>query len=247
MPAMPAVLVIHGITMSGPSMLRLLGPIADALRLQGLELVAPNAGVRLGDDAMKGLLGWLDKTYAARGQQATDFFNPDVFWEAEGSGAHYDWFASSTVNGQRIYAGLEPGLANIREAIAGKEIVGVVGFSQGCAMAGLVAGLAKAGHLPFGDSLRFAVLLSGFKPEFDEPAFDPSPWPVRDLPALFAWGREDPVFPDEATIRKLAAEFTDPEVHIIDDLSHTVPQGAAWTERIAAFVRAQLGGASTSA
>ncbi|MCB9702235.1 MAG: hypothetical protein H6711_10090 [Myxococcales bacterium] len=235
---MPALLVLHGITMSGPSMLRTLGPIADALRAEGLELIAPNAGVRLGAEALAGFVRWAERAYAARGQVAGDVFRAGGFWEAEERGEHYDWFAGATVDGLKTFAGLEAGLDAIVEAVAGREVVGVLGFSQGCAMAGLVAGLARAGHLPFGNTLRFAVLLSGFRPVFDRPVFAPSPWPIGELPALVVWGREDPIFPDEATIRGLAAELADPELHILDHLGHEVPRDPAWVARIAAFARA---------
>ena len=243
MPAMPAVLVIHGITMSGPSMLRLLGPIADALRARGLELIAPNAGVRLGEGALAGIVRWAEGAYAARAQVARDAFCDGVFWEGEGSGEHYDWFDLASEDGVKTYRGLEAGLASIRDAVAGREVVGVLGFSQGCAMAALVAGLARAGHLPFGDTLRCAVLLSGFRAAFDRPVFDPSPWPIGDLPALLVWGREDPVFPDEATIRGIAAELSAPELHILDGLGHDVPRDPASIERIAGFVGRHVGGA----
>lgn len=239
---MPALLVLHGITMSGPSMLRLLGPIADALRAQGLELIAPNAGVRLDAGALAGIVRWAEGAYAARGQAARDAFCDGVFWEDGARGEHYDWFDLASADGLKTYRGLEAGLAQIRDAVAGREVIGVLGFSQGCAMAALVAGLARAGHLPFGDTLRCAVLLSGFRAAFDRPAFDPSPWPIGDLPALLAWGREDPVFPDEATIRGLAAEFTAPELHLVDGLSHDVPRDPTWVRRIADFVASAGGG-----
>ena len=166
---MPALLVLHGITMSGPSMLRTLGPIADALRAEGLELIAPNAGVRLGAEALAGFVRWAERAYAARGQVAGDVFRAGGFWEAEERGEHYDWFAGATVDGLKTFAGLEAGLDAIVEAVA---------------------------------------------------------------------GREDPIFPDEATIRGLAAELADPELHILDHLGHEVPRDPAWVARIAAFARA---------
>ena len=214
-------------------MLAHLGPVADALRGEGLELIAPTAPRRVGAGELAGLLGWLRGAYAKRGQSVDAVFSEGTFWAGEGE--HYDWFGSETVDGHKHFTALEAGLQVIREATQGRDVVGVLGFSQGCAMAALTAALAMRGDLPFGEQLRFSVLLSGFKPVFGRPVLDP--WPVKGLPALLAWGREDAVFPDEATIRTLAAEFSNPELHLIDGLAHVVPQDPVWVGRIAAFVR----------
>ena len=234
--AMSAVLVLHGITMSGPSVLSHLGPIADALRDSGLELVAPNASRRIEAEELRGLLSWLRGAYERSGQIAEEVFREGTFWE--GQGEHYGWFGSEDVDGAKHYNALEASLEAIRSATEGRDIVGIIGFSQGCAMAALTAGLAKKGHLPFGESLRFGVFFSGFKAVFDRPALNP--WPVNDLPALLTWGRRDPVFPKESTVRTLAAEFSEPELLILDELSHTIPDDPETVSRVVEFVRRHL-------
>ncbi len=223
--------------MSGPSVLHHLGPLADTLRGLGLELIAPNAGRRIDDAELRGLLGWLEGAYRKRGQSADDIFCEGGFWE-EGD-EHYGWFGSEDRDGAKHYTALGASLEVIRRATEGRDVVGIVGFSQGSAMAALTAGLAKRGHLPFGEGLRFGLFFSGFKPVFDRPKLDP--WPVPDLPALLTWGRRDPVFPKESTIREQAAEFSSPELLILDELSHVIPRDAATLARIAAFVRDHLG------
>lgn len=233
---MSAVLVLHGITMSGPSVLGHLGPLADSLRELGLELIAPNASRRIDADELRGLLGWLKGAYAKADQSADDVFRDGTFWE--GGGEHYDWLGSETVDGKRDYRALEASLEVIRNATEGRDVVGIIGFSQGCAMAALTAGLATKGHLPFGQSLRFGAFFSGFKAVFDLPALDP--WPVGELPALLTWGRRDPVFPKEETIRGLAAEFTSPEVVILEELSHVIPRDPETVARVTDFVRRHL-------
>ncbi len=233
---MSAVLVLHGITMSGPSVLAHLGPIAGALRGLGLELIAPNASRRIDADELRGLLSWLGGAYTKADQSADDVFREGTFWE--GDGEHYGWFGSETVDGRREYRSLEASLEVIRSATEGRDVVGIIGFSQGCAMAALTAGLARKGHLPFGQSLRFGAFFSGFKAVFDRPALDP--WPVGDLPALLTWGRRDPVFPKEETIRALAAEFKSPELVILDELSHVIPSDPETVARVVEFARRHL-------
>lgn len=227
----PTILVVHGVTMSGTSMLGLLGPIADRLRAAGFELVAPNAGKEMNADNLAGLVEWLRSVYATHGQDVDDAFCDGVFWD----GTHHDWFDAETDRGtgEKHYRALESSLESIRAATAGCHVVGVLGFSQGCAMAALATGLAKRGQLPFGDSLRFGIYLSGFKAEFQRPAV--TAWPVPDVKGLFITGSEDAIFPDPAGIRALAAEFTEPEVHVVEGLTHTVPTTPEWVDRIVEF------------
>ncbi len=222
--------------MSGPSVLHHLGPLADELRGLGLELIAPNASRRVDEAELRGLLGWLEGAYKKCGQSADDVFREGSFWE-DGD-EHYEWFGSQKYEGEKHYTALEASLEILREATRDRDIVGIAGFSQGSAMAALTAGLAKRGHLPFGESLRFGLFFSGFKPTFALPRLDP--WPVLDLPALFTWGRRDPVFPKESTVREQTAEFTSPELLILDELSHVIPRDAATRSRILAFVREHL-------
>ena len=79
---MSAVLVLHGITMSGPSILQHLGPVADAIRAQGLDLIAPTAARKIDDAEMERLLSWVGDAYEKRGQRALDVFTEGVFWDS---------------------------------------------------------------------------------------------------------------------------------------------------------------------
>ncbi len=228
----PTILVFHGVTMSGRSMLELLGPIADSLRAAGFELVAPDAAGRMSADQVAGLMSWARSTYAKVGQDADAAFREGVFWR---DGEHGDWFDAATdpESGEKIYRALAPSLERVRAAASGRRVVGVLGFSQGCAMAAVVSGAAKRGLLPFGDTLRFGVYVAGFKATFDLPRLEL--WPVPEVSGLFVTGTADAIFPDPEGIRALAREFTDPEVHIVEGLQHTMPVSAEWVDRITAF------------
>ncbi|MCB9765766.1 MAG: hypothetical protein H6739_38685 [Alphaproteobacteria bacterium] len=234
----PALLVLHGVTMSGASMLRHLGPLRGALEAAGFDLIAPDGAHAMSDDEVERLVGWLARPYGAFGQDPRDWFNAERFWE----GGHYGWFDSETLpDGRKHYRALEPGLENIRRATEGRHVVGILGFSQGCAMAAVVTGVAlRSARLPFGDTLRFGIYICGFKPGFDVPKLDL--WPVGPLPALVLSGSEDPLFADIQGVHDLAAVFTDPEVHRIEGLGHEVPHDPAWVARIADFARAHAPG-----
>ncbi len=227
----PAILVFHGITMSGASMRRHLGPIGAALEDEGCELVYLDAPNVMSPAQVEGAVDWAARVYVAKGQDAHASFREGVFWD----GPHRDWFAAQTdAEGRKDYRGLAASLDTVRAGAEGRRVTGVLGFSQGCAMAGLVAGLAARGHLPFGDMLERGVFLSGFKPVFDLPAVDP--WPVPGVRGLFAVGSEDAIFPEQASIEGLASEFEQADVHRIEGLPHVVPTDPTWVDRIVSFV-----------
>ncbi|TNE88550.1 MAG: hypothetical protein EP330_14355 [Deltaproteobacteria bacterium] len=232
----PCILVLHGMTMSGASMLALLGPVADALEAAGFELVAPNAGVALSEAELAGLVPWLRQTYAKVGQDASAWFHEGAFWLPDE--ARYEWFGARTEGGRKTYTALDAGLAAVASAVEGRHVVGVLGFSQGCAMAALIAGLAKKGALPYGESLRFGVFLSGFLPRFDEPALDP--WPIAELRGLCITGTADAFFPGGEAMREVADQLDAPELHVIEGLQHTVPTEPEWVARIASFAAESL-------
>ncbi|MCA9638933.1 MAG: hypothetical protein KC420_23055, partial [Myxococcales bacterium] len=178
-------------------------------------------------EQVAGLVSWARTAYAKREQDADAAFCEGVFWEGA---EHFDWFDARTgANGEKTFAGLEASLASVRAATEGHRVVGILGFSQGCAMAALASGLAVHGQLPFGDTLRFGVYIGGFKPAFDHPAVEA--WPVGGVAAMLIAGTDDAIFPDPAGIEALAREFSEPELHIVEGLQHTVPRSPEWVSR----------------
>lgn len=229
-----SILVLHGITMSGASMLRSLGGLGRALEASGFTLVAPTAAHRLQGAELDGLNDWMTARYREVGQSALSDFTDGRFWDA---GEHYDWFQANTdrATGKKTYAALERSLDAAAEAVRGRSLVGVLGFSQGAAMATIVAALATRGDARFA-GLRFGIFLSGFKPVFDEPKL--FSYPGGALPRLFAIGEHDPIFPGNleylASLSR-AFEGTDEELVVVRNLGHDVPSSPEIVGRLVGF------------
>ena len=104
-----------------------------------------------------------------------------------GAPPHLQWWNAS--DDGRAYQGWDNSLRVLREALERHPGAGVLGFSQGAAVAAAVAALSCHGQLP---ALRFAVLVAGFIPRAAElaPLFEGAP---LDLPSLHVWGTADPI------------------------------------------------------
>jgi predicted esterase len=228
------ILVLHGITMSGAAVLRTLGPLRLRLEALGFELVAPNAGHRLSGDELTALSNWMAGRYRELGQSYADDFSDGRFWDA---GEHYDWFQANTdaQTGKKTYHALERSLDLVAASIRDRDVVGVLGFSQGAAMATVVAARAVQGDARFA-SIRWGMFLSGFKPVFDEPAL--ISYPAGKLPRLLAIGERDPIFPGNAAYLAAvsrAFEGGEQELVVVPGLGHEVSQDPEIVERLASF------------
>jgi len=236
MPDGRAVLVLHGITMSGASMLRALGGLGRRLESLGFELVAPNAAHRMDAAELASLLEWLGALYAKRGQDAGDWFRDGRFWDGD---EHFDWFRSSTdsTSGKKTYAALERSLEAVAHALREKDVRAFVGFSQGSAMGVVLAALAARGDARFRGLAR-GVFLTGFKPIVEHPLSVAYPI-ASDFSGLFVIGEDDAVFPGtsgyaKAFSRAFAGEAV--ETLVVPGLAHDVPAAPSDVERIAEFV-----------
>jgi predicted esterase len=217
-------------------MLRALGPLGGRLEALGFELVAPNAAHRLSGAELTSLSDWMASRYRDVGQSSADDFSDGRFWDA---GEHYDWFQSDTdkATGKKKYLAVERSLANVAAAIRERPVAGVLGFSQGAAMAMVVAACAGQGDPRF-SSVRFGIFLSGFKPVFDEPKL--FTYPAGPLPRLLAIGERDPIFPGNADyLASVSQAFVggEEELIVVPGLGHEVATEASVVERIANFAR----------
>jgi len=217
-------------------MLRTLGVVGRRLEEAGFTLVAPNGGHRLNDAELSALADWMSARYRDMGQAASGDFTDGRFWDA---GEHYDWFQSSTdaTSGKKTYHALERSLDAVATAMRDRDVVGVLGFSQGAAMATVVGALAANGDARFA-SIRWAMLLSGFKPVFDEPKL--FEYPAGPLRRLLAIGELDPIFPGNAQyLAGCSRAFTGDaaELVVVPGLGHDVPSSPAVVEQLVRFAR----------
>jgi predicted esterase len=229
-----SILVLHGITMSGAAVLRTLGPLGERLETLGFELVAPNAAHRLSGEELTALSDWMANRYRELGQSYADNFSDGRFWDA---GEHYDWFQANTdvATGKKTYHALERSLGVVAGALRERDVVGVLGFSQGAAMAIVVAALACQGDTRF-SAIRWGMFLSAFKPMFDEPRL--LRYPAGPLPRLLAIGERDPIFPGNASYLSSvsrAFEGGEEELVVVPGLGHEVSADPNFVERLANF------------
>jgi hypothetical protein len=236
--AKPTILALHGNTMNGTSMQRHLGPLSEALEAAGFELVFPDGSHAMSDPEVAAMQRFANQAYERMGEDAGESFTDGEFWDGA---QHFSWFNPHTdeQTGKKTYRALEDSLQVAREAATGRDVRGILGFSEGCGAAALMTALAKQGELPFGDTLRFGIYLSGFRPFFDLPALDP--WPV---PAPFSsyvlMGTRDPIFPDgRKTLDELAAVFPEEgrTTRLVEGLGHRISRDDALVEEAAAFAR----------
>jgi predicted esterase len=224
--------------MNGPSMRSHLGALGRGLEDAGLELLTPTSARRMGADQVAAQQTWVRGAYARAGQDADEAFADGVFWD--GSGVHGDWLGGLTIDGVKTYTALEDNLAHLEQVLAGQDVVGVLGFSQGAAMAAVVLGRMLRGALPGGGTCRLGVLLSGFRPSFEAPSFPV--FPVPALPVHLVHGTHDAIFADtEGTLARLASAFEGPvRQQVVPGLTHVVPQDEDTVGDIVAFVRSAL-------
>ena len=161
-----ALLALHGFTMNGAGLRRLMIGLENRLS-EHVELIFPNAPNVASEAAVAGL----EQRMAV----------------PRGAPPHLQWWNAS--DDGRAYQGWDNSLRVLREALERHPGAGVLGFSQGAAVAAAVAALSCHGQLP---ALRFAVLVAGFTPRAAElaPLFEGAP---LDLPSLHVWGTADPI------------------------------------------------------
>lgn len=146
---------------------------------------------------------------------------------------HLTWWKAS--DDGRQYAGWEASRDRIREAIAGDAPVGLLGFSQGAAVAATIAALAVRDSLP---RPRFVVLVAGGIPRADalRPLFEH----VVQVPSMHVWGQRDARALTHSP--KLAEAFAGDTRHVLTWRGpHVVPPGGEPARALTEFMLAQFG------
>ncbi|KAI9788179.1 MAG: hypothetical protein M1833_003117, partial [Piccolia ochrophora] len=150
------VLMLHGYTQSGPLFhsktraleksltrhLRTHPSLPTSLRARPLELLYPTAPHRVVAPSPSPFPGSSSSTTSAFSAPSS---GPTPDTTNEEAGDTYAWWRKDESTGQ--YTGLEAGLAAVADVLAREgPVVGVVGFSQGAALAAMVASLLEPGR-----------------------------------------------------------------------------------------------------
>jgi len=115
---------------------------------------------------------------------------------------------------------------------AGPRIDGIFGFSQGAALAGLLAALRESPRAPRGLDFGFAIMVGGFTSFLPQHA-DLFPRPLT-IPSVHVTGRGDGIVPRSDSL-KLASRFADPLV-LEHSGGHVIPGDRMIAEPIARFL-----------
>jgi pimeloyl-ACP methyl ester carboxylesterase len=115
---------------------------------------------------------------------------------------------------------------------AGPRVDGLFGFSQGAALAGLLAALRESPRAPRGLDFGFVIMVGGFTSFLPQHA-DLFPRPLT-IPSVHVAGRSDGIVPQSDSL-ELAGRFADPLV-LEHSGGHVIPGDRTVAEPIARFL-----------
>lgn len=233
------ILVLHGMTMSGASMVRCLGPLASELEQAGFELLAPDAPHQLAEQEVQSFLSWAGPLYERQGRDVKRAFKNGVFWQ---EGRLYDWLRVETdpATGVVTYHALEKTLDELASLTRERDVVGVIGFSQGAILATLLEALGAQGDERFGPR-KFGLYLAGSPPRVQKPLAARYPI-LSTMPRMLVMGGRDPFFDGEASLEKWAGAFAGQSTLVYDPmLGHAVPSQPESVARLMDFVTTHAG------
>ncbi|KAF7718776.1 Uncharacterized protein PECH_004237 [Penicillium ucsense] len=196
---------------------------------------------------------------------------------SEGNGANdedeieaYGWFRRSNTSDPPLYQGLEDGLATVAKVLSEEgPFDGVIGFSQGAAMVGMVAGLLETGrqeafahfeHHDSGGAAGIPYPASFAAPDFQHPPFkfavaysgfrSPGPRyrgfyenPPLQTPMLHVLGSLDAVVEDSKSRALIDACAGKPEADglvVWHPGGHFLPSQRPYLDGVVRFIREQL-------
>mmetsp|Transcript_12610 Transcript_12610/g.29946 ORF Transcript_12610/g.29946 Transcript_12610/m.29946 type:complete len:219 (+) Transcript_12610:137-793(+) len=152
-------------------------------------------------------------------------------------GPYFEWWRASRKDESKTYQyiGLQESLTYILDFVRlHGPFDGVLGFSQGGTMAGILAALLQSGKITMDPAPRLCIIIAGL-PSRDLQHDQLYEEPIR-VPSLFIWGERDPTAP---YTKRLADKFADP-VRLSHPGGHVVPPlEEVQLERIRRFLAAQ--------
>ncbi|KAF3390646.1 Dihydrofolate reductase [Penicillium rolfsii] len=250
------ILMLHGYTQSGPlfhaKSRALVKHIQKSFPLHEVSAIYPTGPLRLKPSDIPG-------------------YEPSEGGEAEEDEIEaYGWFRRSNTADPPLYQGLEDGLAAVAKVLSEEgPFDGVIGFSQGAAMVGMVAGLLETGRkeafakfekdgsegatgIPYPSSFaadgfqhpqfKFAIAYSGFRsPGARYRGFYESP-PVQ-TPILHVLGSLDAVVEESRSRALIDACAGEPEkdgLVVWHPGGHFLPSQRPYLDAAVRFIREQL-------
>ncbi|KAJ5594275.1 Serine hydrolase FSH [Penicillium hispanicum] len=252
------ILMLHGYTQSGTlfhaKSRALIKHIQKAFPLHEVNAIYPTAPLRLRPSDIPG-------------------YEPSDNTESEESVEAFGWWRRSNTANPPLYQGLEDGLASVAKVLSDEgPFDGVIGFSQGAALAGMVAGLLEPGRkesfesfakdevdgaagMPFPEAfgagfqhppLKFALCYSGFRaPGARYRGFYENP-PLQ-TPVLHVLGSLDAVVEEarsRALIEACAGEPEKDGLVVWHPGGHFLPSQRPYLDAAVQFIRKQMERAS---
>ncbi len=232
------ILALHGMTMSGASMLRSMGSLVSALEDQGHDIIAPDGGHEMSEQDLEAFLAGVRPVYARSRRAMRDQSREGAFRKDH---QHFDWLQSQPIVGsdKKHYHGLEKSLLVLDKAIGQKTIEGVIGFSQGAVLATLLAALGALGDERFPHP-NWGIYLGGFPPRVAAPVDLNFPFEAP-FARLFVLGERDPIFKGGMThLRDWAKCFSGgSEEFYIAPTGHDIPRDTESVTRLLSFIEEQ--------
>ncbi|KAL4421601.1 hypothetical protein ABPG75_010892 [Micractinium tetrahymenae] len=157
------------------------------------------------------------------------------------AGPYFEWWnANRDESGRWTYAGWQRAVAQVEDAMRlHGPFDGVMGFSQGGAMASLVVGMQRSGFALKGlPQLRFIIAFAGIRVR--DPQLERFYAAMQPAPSLHIIGDRDPVKP----LTNLLIESFDRPVVVTHARGHVIPAlPPADLQRVRAFLQTQQQGA----
>jgi predicted esterase len=141
---------------------------------------------------------------------------------------------------ENFYQGLQQSLETLKssEQLKDRQVVGILGFSQGARLAHLIALLHTQDRQTWFPTLKFVIIAAGYDAPIPD-GFPSIPASKILLDSLHVWGMADPLIsPDQS--QAVTTFYESPETHVHDG-KHYVPMKAPDVEIFVNFIRKSLG------
>jgi predicted esterase len=137
------------------------------------------------------------------------------------------------------YQGLQESLETLKrsEQLKDRQVVGILGFSQGARLAHLIALLHTRDRQTWFPTLKFVIIAAGYDAPMPD-GFPSNPASKILLDSLHVWGLADPLIsPDQS--QAVTTFYESPETHVHEG-KHYVPMKAPDVEIFVDFIRKTL-------